>query len=104
MEIFKANKLILMFPEGIMNKHEELTKFQNGLVTIAHLANVPIYPIYIDPKHHRPFRRQHIMIGEKIDIYQQCKELNTQSCEALTKTLYDYVNSMKQALELELSK
>jgi 1-acyl-sn-glycerol-3-phosphate acyltransferase len=94
---------VLIFPEGIMNRKKELARFKEGLVTIAYLANVPIYPIYIDPKH-KPLHFQHVMLGKPINLQSQYSELNTQTCKAMTNSLYDYVNSMKQQLTQELKK
>jgi 1-acyl-sn-glycerol-3-phosphate acyltransferase len=84
--MLKQGKLVLIFPEGIMNKSEQLVDFKEGLVTIAHLANVPIYPIYIANKH-KPLRLQHIMLGETINLNQKYQQLNTQTCSAMTKLL-----------------
>jgi 1-acyl-sn-glycerol-3-phosphate acyltransferase len=80
----KKGKLVLIFPEGKLNDKEKLANFKEGLVTIAHLANVPIYPIYILPKH-KPFHKQHIMLGETIDLHKQFKELNTENCKEMVK-------------------
>jgi 1-acyl-sn-glycerol-3-phosphate acyltransferase len=84
MDFLKKGKLVLIFPEGKMNNKKELAVFKEGLVTIAHLANVPIYPIYILPKH-KPFNKQHIMLGETIDLHKRFKELNTDNCKEMVK-------------------
>jgi 1-acyl-sn-glycerol-3-phosphate acyltransferase len=86
-----------------MNSQNELAKFKEGLVTIAHLANVPIYPVYVRPRH-KPFRCERIMLGEKINLRDHYQELNTQTCKAMTEFLYDYVNSMKHTLEAKVNK
>jgi 1-acyl-sn-glycerol-3-phosphate acyltransferase len=69
-----------------MNDAKELATFKEGLVTITYLANVPIYPIYIDPKH-KSFHCQHIMLGETIDLHKRYHELNTQTCKMMTNDL-----------------
>jgi 1-acyl-sn-glycerol-3-phosphate acyltransferase len=95
--------LVLIFPEGTVNRTKTLVQFKEGLVTIAYLANVPIYPIYIDAKH-RPLHCQNIMLGKSLHLRDHFHTLNTKTSKMMTKMVYDYVNLMKKKLEEKLRK
>jgi hypothetical protein len=42
------------------------------------------------------------MLGETINLNQKYQQLNTQTCSAMTKLLWEYINIMKHQLESEL--
>lgn len=64
-----AGKLVVIFPEGGLNRDEEDTihTFKSGAVLMAHRAKAPILPIYIFKKE-KWYQRQRIVIGDPFDV------------------------------------
>jgi len=74
METFKMVKdrlnrghIVGVFPEGYVEKSEELGVFKSGIVMMAVMSGCDIVPIYIGKRRNR-LKRQTVVIGEKIHL------------------------------------
>ena len=75
-------KVVLIFPEGQVNREEAMLAFKSGAILMAHKSGAPILPIYI-VKREKWYRRQHVVIGQQVNV-----------CEILGK-----IPSMQQLTE-----
>ena len=56
-----------VFPEGTINKEENLKTFKSGVVMMALMSGKPITPIYIKRRKNW-FERQRVAVGEAINV------------------------------------
>ena len=60
-----------IFPEGtIVHETDSLNEFKPGVIMMAKMAKLPIYPVYFSAKR-KKLSRQVIIIGEKFDLNEQ---------------------------------
>ena len=91
----KADKAVLIFPEGGVNTTEDTVKaYKSGAVLIAHRANKPILPVYI-VKVDKWYNRRTLVVGEPIDVKALCGPIPTASA-------IDNVSEIIRQKELEL--
>ena len=69
-ERLEQEKAVLIFPEGEINKSEEMLTFKSGLVLMAHRAKAKILPLYIVPRK-KWYQRQRIILGSYVDVYKE---------------------------------
>jgi len=94
-DYLKADRVLLIFPEGGVNTTEENVKaYKSGAVLIAHRANKPILPVYI-VKVDKWYNRRTLVVGEPIDVRALCGPIPT--VEAIEK-----VTDLIRQKELEL--
>lgn len=72
----KDGKPILIFPEGEVNKSDEMLSFKSGAVLMAQLSGAPIQPVYITHRE-RWYQRSITVVGEPIDIKSMCSRFPT---------------------------
>lgn len=65
LNLLKKKKLVLIYPEGRVEPKGQLVKFQESYILLALKSGKPIIPIYTDGRYGL-FKRNHIMIGDKI--------------------------------------
>ncbi|MBR5134937.1 MAG: 1-acyl-sn-glycerol-3-phosphate acyltransferase [Clostridia bacterium] len=65
----KKGHLVQIFPEGHNTDDGTIKAFYPSYVLIALRAKAPIIPVVIDGNY-GPFKRTHLIIGEKIDVMQ----------------------------------
>lgn len=96
----KRGHNICIFPEGRIVKDQE-SDFKAGAVMMAHMANVPIQPVYIEPVKFSIFRRKKVVIGDKIYLNQIIKNKipTMEDIELATKYLHDVQKELKKKLE-----
>ena len=72
-EGLKKEKLVLIFPEGQVNRDADkgMLAFKSGAILMAHQCNKPIIPVYI-VKRGSWRERQVIMIGDPVDVRKLC--------------------------------
>lgn len=71
-EVLSANKLVMIFPEGQLNREKDtMLSFKGGAILMAHKAKKPIYPLYII-KGKKWYDRWYGVLGDPIDVYAQC--------------------------------
>lgn len=66
-QILKEGQLLSVFPQGSIHKNEgvEADQMKSGVVLLALQANVPIIPMYIQPRKHW-YQRWVVVIGQPI--------------------------------------
>lgn len=95
-DCLKEGDALLIFPEGQVNQQQKDTLgFKSGAVLMAHLAGVPIQPVFlVCPE---KARRRHIaIVGEPIDVCSMCSRFP--SVEEMQK-VSDCVRNRELALE-----
>ena len=64
-EVLNSGRALLVFPEGHINRDENVDAFKNGASMIAARTASPILPVYIKPRKHW-YNRTHVYVGEMI--------------------------------------
>ncbi len=75
-ERLNEEKMVLIFPEGGINRTEHVTTFKSGVILMAHKTGKPILPMYVS-KQEKWYHRVHIIIGDPIDISSMCGKMPT---------------------------
>lgn len=71
-DMLNRGHLVCVFPEGEVTKDEEVHAFKAGIVMMAVMSEADILPVYIVKRENR-FKRQIVMIGEKINYKEYVK-------------------------------
>lgn len=89
--------LVALFPEGEVERIEELAAFKSGVAMMALMSGASIVPMYIH-KRTKWYKRQVVMIGEKINIkdYITSKIPSIEEMEKFTITLHEVEEKLKQ--------
>lgn len=89
--------LVALFPEGEVERVEELAAFKSGVAMMALMSGASIVPMYIH-KRTKWYKRQVVMIGEKINIkdYITSKIPSIEEMEKFTITLHKIEEKLKQ--------
>lgn len=89
--------LVALFPEGEVERVEELAAFKSGVAMMALMSGASIVPMYIH-KRTKWYKRQVVMIGEKINIkdYITSKIPSIEEMEKFTITLHEIEEKLKQ--------
>lgn len=66
-DVIDSGHLVLVFPEGHVQKSDNVDEYKPGAVMIAMITKSPILPVYIQ-KRDKWWKAQKVMIGEKINI------------------------------------
>lgn len=72
----KAGGAILIFPEGQVNGDHPTLSFKTGAAMMAHLAGVPIQPVYL-VRRAKWYHPSCVVVGEPIDIRPMCSRFPT---------------------------
>ena len=78
-----------IFPEGtVINKTDTLNEFKPGVIMMAKMAKLPIYPVYFCKKKGK-LGRQIIIVGEKFDLNKQAngRKFNSQTYAEMASEL-----------------
>ncbi len=77
-ERLKEKKMVLIFPEGGLHLQSgnEIQAFKSGVVLMAHRSGAPVLPMYIG-KRQKWYHRQHIVMGQLVDIREQLGRIPT---------------------------
>ena len=65
--LLEQEKAVLIFPEGRINRENDMLSFKSGAVLMAYKAKASIVPMYIAPRE-KWYHRQHVVLGETIDV------------------------------------
>ena len=60
-------KAVLIFPEGQINREDDILSFKLGIVLMAYKSKASILPTYIVP-HKKWYHRQHVVVGRLVDV------------------------------------
>ncbi len=66
-ESLRDGKAVTLFPEGHVNKGDEMLEFKSGMVLISMQSKRPIVPVYLKPRRHW-YSRLKAVVGEPVDI------------------------------------
>ena len=66
-ESLRNGKAVTLFPEGHVNKGDEMLEFKSGMVLISMQSKRPIVPVYLKPRRHW-YSRLKAVVGEPVDI------------------------------------
>lgn len=91
----KAGKAITIFPEGQVNSSQQTLSFKSGAVLMAHLAGVPILPVYL-ARRKKWYHRCVVIVGEPIDVGSLCSRFPTM--EEMQRAA-DHIHQQETALE-----
>lgn len=93
--ILKRGGVVCLFPEGKLNRTDELHSFRSSYILMALKGDAPIIPIYIG-SNYSYFKRQKLIIGDAINLKDFVKEntLSLRTIEELNEIVY------KKMLEL----
>ena len=85
LEKLDEEKLVLIFPEGKiqLQNSSDLSAFKSGVVLMAHKSGAPVIPIYIPPRK-KWYHRQHIIIGQAVNIKEQLGRIPTMTAISAT--------------------
>lgn len=93
--VLKEGQLLSVFPQGGIHKDEdvEADQMKSGVILLALQADVPIIPIYIQPRKHW-YQRYVVVIGEPIRPREHIakKIPTTGDITKLTNLLYEEMN------------
>jgi len=64
-EVIQKGDSVLIFPEGAAVPGDGINPFRPGFLMLAHMADVPILPLYMEGCYNRPFiKRLRVVVGE----------------------------------------
>lgn len=66
-ESLRDGKAVTLFPEGHVNRGDEMLEFKSGMVLISMQSKRPIVPVYLKPRRHW-YSRLKAVVGEPVDI------------------------------------
>jgi len=92
----KQGYLLTVFPQGGINKFDEIDSIKSGAVLMALRANVPIIPMHIHAKKHW-YSRQVVVIGKTINPSEYCQKKmpSTGDIKAISQALMEQLNLCK---------
>lgn len=100
----KEDKAVLIFPEGSVNRQEDVKSYKSGAILMAHLSKKPILPIYIH-RAEKWYNRTTVVIGEPIDVNALCGKIPTQEqMEKASQVLRDKEIEMQEFCIKKLKK
>ncbi len=102
--LLNKNKLLMIYPEGRINKENSLAKFHPTYILIALKSNKPIIPIYTDGKYSL-FKRTRVVIGKKIYLRDYTNSLNPdkEEIERLNNIIKNKINELKRIYQNKLN-
>ena len=97
-DVLKGHGVLVVFPEGQIDRENGIMQFKGGAAFMAQQANVPILPVFIEPKRHHLRYRVHI--GEKIDTSSICtNKYSTTELDKLSETIFDSIKKLEESVE-----
>ena len=94
---FKGHGVLVVFPEGQIDRDTGIKQFKSGAAFMAQQANVPILPVFIENK--RKHLRYRVHIGERIDTSSICtNKYSTAELEKLSETIFDSIKKLEESV------
>lgn len=95
-DTLKRGHLLTVFPQGGINREDEIDSIKSGAVLMALRAGVPIIPMHICPKD-RWYHRRKVVVGKTIDPrdYVTKKMPSTADINNITTVLMNEMNRCK---------
>lgn len=96
-DVLKGHGVLVVFPEGQIDRDSGIKQFKSGAAFMAQQANVPILPVFIDNKRHH--LRYVVHIGEKIDTKSICtNKYSTVELDKLSETIFDSIKKLEESV------
>lgn len=95
--VLKRGFLLAVFPQGGINREDEIDTVKSGAVLMALRAGVPIIPMHIAPKKHW-YSRSTVIIGNEVNPKDYCakKMPSTADIQNITDVLAKELNRCKK--------
>ena len=99
-DVLKGHGVLVVFPEGQIDRENGIMQFKGGAAFMAQQANVPILPVFIEPKRHHLRYRVHI--GEKIETSNICtNKYSTTELDKLSETIFDSIKKLEESVKVK---
>ncbi|MCR5461431.1 MAG: 1-acyl-sn-glycerol-3-phosphate acyltransferase [bacterium] len=96
-DVLKGHGVLVVFPEGQIDRENGVKQFKSGAAFMAQQANVPILPAFIENK--RRHARFRVHIGEAIDTSAICtNKYSTVELEKLSETIFDSIKKLEESV------
>ena len=92
----KEGYLLTVFPQGGINREDDIDSVKSGAVLMALRANVPIVPIHILPRT-KWYKTRTVIIGNPINPKDYCKVPTLANINKVSQVLMDELNRCKSA-------
>lgn len=98
--MLKDGKVVTIYPEGKLEKNGEMIQFQDGLATIASLADSSVLPTYTAPrKHHTD--TIYLIVGSPME---PPKDHKRETLDSYTMELQNKTEVLKEYYETKIKK
>ena len=98
MAVLQKGKVFGIFPEGRRSVTGELDELERGAAFLALRCNVPILPVYSDPRTHRKLR-VNMIVGEPMDAAAIAAAHKGRSVDVVTQAIADKLQQLRLQLE-----
>ncbi len=96
-DVLKGHGVLVVFPEGQIDRENGIKQFKSGAAFMAQQANVPILPVFIEQKRHH--LRYVVHIGEKIDTNSICtNKYSTTELDKLSEEIFDSIKKLEESV------
>ena len=96
-DCLKGHGVLVVFPEGQIDRDSGIKQFKSGAAFMAQQANVPILPVFIEPK--RKHLRYRVHIGEAIDTNSICpNKYSVSDLDKLSETIFDSIKKLEESV------
>lgn len=98
MAVLQKGKVFGIFPEGRRSVTGELDELERGAAFLALRCNVPILPVYSDPRTYRKLR-VNMIVGEPMDAAAIAAAHKGRSVDVVTQAIADKLQQLRLQLE-----
>lgn len=98
MAVLQKGKVFGIFPEGRRSVTGELDELERGAAFLALRCNVPILPVYSDPRTYRKLR-VNMIVGEPMDAAAIAAAHKGRSVDVVTQAITDKLQQLRLQLE-----
>lgn len=98
MAVLQKGKVFGIFPEGRRSVTGELDELERGVAFLALRCNVPILPVYSDPRTYRKLR-VNMIVGEPMDAAAIAAAHKGRSVDVVTQAIADKLQQLRLQLE-----
>lgn len=98
MAVLQKGKVFGIFPEGWRSVTGELDELERGAAFLALRCNVPILPVYSDPRTYRKLR-VNMIVGEPMDAAAIAAAHKGRSVDVVTQAIADKLQQLRLQLE-----
>ncbi len=98
MAVLQKGKVFGIFPEGRRSVTGELDELERGAAFLALRCNVPILPVYSDPRTYRKLRVT-MIVGEPMDAAAIAAAHKGRSVDVVTQAIADKLQQLRLQLE-----